>query len=262
MPEQAQPESTTAEPGFFDILLSEPVALAMAGAATAFIFKIVGDYIEEKKRQATNVRILAAYIDLAIENWKTQGITADSKSQTTGFRIANFDEVAAKTTQTPNTDSTSDEPYTPFVPFTSHDDLTIDEVRDLIGFLNNRDIGAVVRFVELEGLTHAVARDFRSELVRRAFTQERKVGLLERFNDALVRARCAADYACDALAPFKKCPTWLWYPPGGLRAYRYCYRRKHSDPDKQCQLDKSAGGTRPCQCFGQQPKANPQSNQP
>ena len=245
-----------------DILLSDTAVMtAVVGTAVAFILKLLGDYITEKNRQATNVRVLAAYIDLAIENWTQQGIAANPQSQI-GFRIAKYDEVAVKTTRIPNIDGAGGELYTPFVPFSSHDDLALDEVRVLIGFLKNEEIEAVVRFVELEALTHAIARDFRSEYVRRAFTQERKVGLLERFNDTLVRARCAADCARDALAPFKECPTCLWYLPGGLRAYRCYYTCTNSGPNKQCQLDKSAGGTKPCQCFGQQPKADPQSNQP
>ena len=245
-------EHTGSESGvlgkIIEILSTDGVVLAVAGAAIAFIFKLLGDYIAEKNRQATNVRVLATYIDLAIENWDQQKIAAVPGSPSE-FRMANYDEIEARTTQYPNINGAGGERYTPFVPFSPHDDLTIDEVRDLIGFLDQREIEAVIRFVETEGLTHAIAKDFRSEYVRRAWTQERKLKLFVIFNRTLAEARCAAAHARDALAPFKECPIYFWFVPFGLRLRRHC----HLDPDRlsfrQCQR-KNPGKDPPCRCFG------------
>ena len=249
------PEDTASGSGvlgkFIEILLTDGVVLAALGAAFAFAFKLLGDYIAERNRQATNVRVLATYIEIAIENWNRQGITANPQSQT-GFRISTFDTIAAKITRFHGLNSAGGELYTPFVPFSELDDLTIDKVRELVGFLDQPEIAAVIKFVEFEAMTHAVARDFRSELVRRTFTQERKLGLLERFNDALVRARCAAEHARGALAPFKDCPTSVWYTPWGPNRQRLRYLEENWRSFSRCQLGKSAGGTKPCQCFAQQ----------
>lgn len=246
------PEVASNLPAWLDTLLSN-AAVPLWLALLAFLLKLLGDHITEKTRQATNVRVLAAYIDLAIESYNDQkfGKVPGKEGK---FQPASYCDIKNKTEKCPETHSAGDEKFTPFIPFTSQGDLAIDDVRDLIGFLDNREIATVVRFVELEALTHAIAKDLRSEYVRQAWTQKRKFQLYEQLNETIVKTRCAAESACGALAPYKERAAYFWYTPWGRRWQKRRYIEKNQTLFGKCKR-KMPGGTRLCRCF-------PQNNNP
>ena len=112
------------------------------------------------------------------------------------------------------------DPFTPYVPFSPHDDLTVAEVRDFLGFLDSETIKTVVDFIQAEALAHALADDFRSEFVRRQFDDDRKIRLARLYSDRVVYAYDAGRKALEILGPYERCPRLLWWLPFGCSLWR------------------------------------------
>ena len=144
-----------------------------------FFLKLARDFIVDKVRQAANVRVVTVYIQLAIESWEARGgIVTDPNAPLRRY-LAIVPAITEKILDPQHPFHCADrELFTPFVVFSAHDNLTIAEVRDLLGFLRKKEIKDVVEFVQEEAMVHTSAEDFRGEYVRREFTQRRKVDLI------------------------------------------------------------------------------------
>lgn len=200
------------------------IVVAIAAAAIAFLLKLCRDFIVDKSRQAASVRIVAVYIRRAVEGWDHPDIQKDGLNPKKRRRVAMLRNQVRNTLRAAR--GPGGEPFTAFVPFSPHDSLTVAEVRDFLGFLDSRTIDAVVKFVQAEAITHALAADFRSKYVRQQFGQRRKARLLFMFNREVVAAYDAGQEARRALEPL--CPRPVWWLPLGYRLWRggvWCCRR-------------------------------------
>ena len=193
-------------------------ATAVAVAALAFLLKLARDFVADKGRQATSLRIVAVYIRLAMEGWDDPGFINDSDAPD-GKSIASLPS-AIDAIQDPTPATAGKLPYMPFVPFSPHDNLTVAEVRDFLGHLNSETIECAVRFIQADAMTHALAEDLRSEYVRRDFTPERKIALVRQYSNEVVLAYKAAEEALETLKPFEMCPRLFWSLPFGYRFWR------------------------------------------
>ncbi len=202
----------------FPQLTALAASSAVAAVAMGFVLKLARDFVSDKRRQAASLRIVAVYIGLAKEGWDDPGFLEDEESSV-GRSIASLPSAICKI-RDPSPEGDGREPYTPFVPFSPHDDLTVAEVRDLLGFLDRHTIECVVKFIQTEATTHALAADFRSEYVRRQLEPERKVSLLKLFSRKVVEAYDYAGKALDALGPYTACPLFFWCLPFGYRLWR------------------------------------------
>ena len=205
------------------------LVIAIAAAAAAFLLKLGRDFVVDKSRQAASVRIVAVYIRRAVEGWDHPDIQPDESNPKKRRRIVKLRIHIRNTLRAAR--GPGGEPFTSFIPFSPHDNLTVAEVRDFLGFLDSRTIDAVVKFVQSEAITHALAEDFRSEYVRRQFDARRKARLLFIFNRRVVAAYDAGQEARNALEPL--CPRALWWLPlgyrlwrGGVRCWRQCRGRR------------------------------------
>ena len=198
-----------------DGFLDEHAVAAIGAAAIAFLLKLGRDFVVEKSRQAASLRIVAVYIRLAVEAWEHPDIRPERAER----RIVNLCTIIRRTLNSEPTVGSDQELFTPFVPFSPHDNLTVAEVRDFLGFLDSKTIEIVVDFIQAEALTHALAADFRSEYVRRQFDQKRKVKYLLLFNKKVVEAYDAGQKARKALEPL--CPQPVWWVPFGYRFWRW-----------------------------------------
>ena len=192
------------------------LVIAIAAAAAAFLLKLGRDFVVDKSRQAASVRIVAVYIRRAVEGWDHPDIQPDESNPKKRRRIVKLRIHIRNTLRAAR--GPGGEPFTSFIPFSPHDNLTVAEVRDFLGFLDSRTIDAVVKFVQSEAITHALAEDFRSEYVRRQFDARRKARLLFIFNRRVVAAYDAGQEARNALEPL--CPRALWWLPLGYRLWR------------------------------------------
>lgn len=203
----------------FPQLVTLAASSAVAAVALGFALKLARDFVADKRRQAASLRIVAVYIGLAREGWDDPGFV-DDKDSPDGRSIASLPSAIGKI-RDPSPESDGREPYTPFVPFSPHDDLTVAEVRDFLGFLDRHTIECVVKFIQAEATTHALAADFRSEYVRSHFDPERKISLLRMFSGKVVEAYDYAGKALDALGPYSACPLLFWCLPFGYRLWRF-----------------------------------------
>lgn len=195
---------------------SHPAAIVAAGtvaaAALAFLLKLGQDFLADKSRQAASLRIVTVYIRLAMEGWDVPGFVVDPAAPA-GRSIAGLSRTIAKIR--------NPEPYTPFVPFSPHDNLTVFEVRDFLGFLDSEEIESAVRFIQADAMTHALADDLRSEYVRREFTPERKITLIRQYSEEVVAAYEAAEEALEILGPRERCLLRFWFLPFGYRFWQF-----------------------------------------
>lgn len=205
------------------------LAIAIAAAAVAFLLKLGRDFVVDKSRQAASVRIVAVYIRRAVEGWDHPDIRPDESNPMKRRRFAKLGIHIGKTLRAAR--GPGGEPFTTFIPFSPHDNLTVAEVRDFLGFLDSRTIDAVVKFVRAEAITHALAEDLRSTYVRQQFDARRKARFLFIFNRSVVAAYDAGREARNALEPL--CPRAVWWLPlgyrlwrGGVRCWRQCRGRR------------------------------------
>ena len=227
--------------------LTTLAASGVVAAAVAFVLKLGRDFVADKRRQAASLRIVAVYIGLAKEGWDNPGFVEDDQAPT-GRSIASLPS-AMDNIRRPQPEGGNEELYTPFVPFSPQDDLSVAEVRDFLGFLDRHTIGYVVKFIQSEATTHALADDFRSEFVRRQFDQERKIELLKLFSRKVVEAYDDAERALEALEPYMACPPFFWCLPFGYTAWRFLVwlwkeeerRPSGSEGDRGSDDGKSAG---------------------
>ena len=196
------------------------IALAIAAPAVAFLLKLGRDFVVDKSREAASLRIVAVYVRLAIEEWDHVDLKSDASNPGKPRRILNLCTYVRKILASQPDADCGQEGFTPFVPFSPHDNLTVAEVRDFLGSLDSRTIEKVVKFVQAEAITHALAADFRSEYVRQRFNQRRKAELLLVFNQKVVEAYDAGRAARMALEPH--CPQPIWWLPFGYRIWRLC----------------------------------------
>ena len=205
------------------------LVIAIAAAAVAFLLKLGRDFVIDKNRQAASVRIVAVYIRRAVEGWDHPDIRPDESNPTKRRRIAKLGIQIRNILRAAR--GPGGEPFTSFIPFSPHDNLTVAEVRDFLGFLDSRTIDAVVKFVQAEAITHALAEDLRSEYVRQQFHARRKARLMFIFNRQVVAAYDAGQEARNSLEPL--CPRAVWWLPlgyrlwrGGVRCWRQCRGRR------------------------------------
>lgn len=216
--------------GTIESFLDERAGALIAAAAVAFLFKLGHDFIREKQRQAASLRIVDVYIRLAVKDWEHPDIRPERGGDRSILRLAAHIETIG--------DSRAEggkEAFTPFVPYTPQDDLSVAEIRDFLGFLDRQSIECAVDFIQTEAMAHALAADFRSEFVRQQFTQDRKIALLRLYNEQIVEAYDNAEKALRALAPFLKCPRLFWCAPFGYRVWRFCSgsgKRKPTPADR------------------------------
>ena len=189
---------------------------SVAAAALAFLLKLARDFVADKSRRAASLRIVTVYIRLAVREWEHEDMAAERGDERS---IANLSSIVDNIGASRPADSALD-PFTPFVAFSPHDDLSVAEVRDFLGFLDSATIESVVNFIQAEAMVHALASDFRSEFVRRQFTQERKVTLVRLFNAQVIQAYDAGHEALKTLGPYETCPRLLWCLPFGYRFWR------------------------------------------
>ncbi len=192
------------------------IALAITAPAVAFLLKLGRDFVVDKSREAAGLRIVAVYVRLAVEEWDHVDLRPDASDPRKPRRILNLCAYVRKILASPP--DGGQEGFTPFVPFSPHDNLTVAEVRDFLGFLDSRTIEKVVKFIQAEAITHALAADFRSEFVRQRFSQRRKAELLLMFNRKVVEAYDTGQAARMALEPL--CPQPIWWLPFGYRIWR------------------------------------------
>ena len=195
-------------------MIDERAVIVIVVAAIAFLFKLARDFVVDKNRQAASLRIVAVYIRLAVEEWEHPDIRPERGKVRRILNLCTFIRKILKSTPTG-----AQEPWTPFIPFSPHDNLSVAEVRDFLGFLDSRTIEIVVKFVQAEAITHALAADFRTEYVRQRFDQRRKAALLLVFNRKVIEAYDAGQKARKALEPL--CPQPVWWVPFGYRFWRW-----------------------------------------
>ena len=189
---------------------------SVAAAALAFVLKLARDFVADKSRRAASLRIVAVYIRLAVKEWEHEDMDRERGDERS---IANLSSVIDNIGTPPPAGSGLD-PFTPYVAFSPHDDLSVAEVRDFLGFLDSGTIESVVNFIQAEAMVHALAADFRSEFVRRQFSQERKIALARLFNAQVIQAYDAGHEAIETLGPYEACPRLLWCLPFGYRFWR------------------------------------------
>lgn len=201
--------------GAIESFLDERAGALIAAAAVAFLFKLGHDFSREKLRQAASLKIVDVYIRLAVKDWDHPDIRPERGADRSILRLAAHIETIEGSKA-----EGGKEAFTPFVPYTPQDDLSVAEIRDFLGFLDRESIESVVDFIQTEAMAHALAADFRSEFVRLQFTQDRKIALLRLYNEQIVEAYDNAEKALKALAPFLKCPRLFWCVPFGYRLWR------------------------------------------
>ena len=170
-----------------------------AAAALAFVLSLARDFVADKSRRAASLRIVAVYIRLAIKEWKHDDLDPERGDER---HIANLSSVI-ESIASPRPPGSGLDPFTPYVAFSPHDDLSVAEVREFLGFLDRAAMESVVNFIQAEAMVHALAADFRSEFVRRQFTQERKIALTRLFNDQVIQAYDAGRDALRSLEAYE-----------------------------------------------------------
>ncbi len=192
--------------------LNQGASWAIIAGATGFLLRLFRDFVVEKERQATGLRIVAVYIRVAIKRWSQDGIDPN-QTETERKERPQFAKVVE--TIMAGGQETNAEGYTPYVPFSRHDDLSVNDVREWLGFLDSKTLQHIVEFIQNEALAHALADDFRSEYVRRQLSPDRKVTLFRHFNNCVYEAFAWGMKAQTTLEPFEHCPKLFWYLPIG-----------------------------------------------
>ena len=136
---------------------------AVAAAVIAFLLKLGRDFVVDKIRQAANVRVVAVYIKMAIGTWDALA-TPGTLNVPFGQRLASLDSLISATLLDHPSQRAGRERYTPFVVYARQNDLTIAEVRELLGFLNRKAVEEVVDFIQLEAMVHTFAEDFKERI--------------------------------------------------------------------------------------------------
>ncbi len=189
---------------------------SVAAAALAFLLKLARDFVADKSRQSASLRIVTVYVRLAVKEWDHEDM---DPARGTERRVVNLSTIIEKIRE-PRREGSELDPFTPYIAFSAHDDLSVSEVRDFLGFLDSTTIESVVDFIQAEALVHALAQDLRSEFVRRQFSQERKIALVELISDRTVYAYDAGRKVLQTLRPYETCPRLLWCLPFGFRIWR------------------------------------------
>ena len=99
---------------------------SVAAAALAFALKLARDFVADKSRRAASLRIVAVYIRLAVKEWEHEDMDRERGDERS---IANLSSVIDNIGTPPPAGSGLD-PFTPYVAFSPHDDLSVAEVRD------------------------------------------------------------------------------------------------------------------------------------
>ena len=208
-----------------ELSLQAKAAWAVMVAAAAFFLKLLRDFVVEKVRQATGLRIVSVYIRVAVAAWKADGV---DPVHTKDERLARpqLAAVVSRITEEAEGAEEDKEGFTPYIPFCRHDDLSVDDVREWLGFLDSATLERIVHFIQSEALVHALAEDFRSEYVRCQFKPDRKVSLIKQYNTCVYEACEWGVKAIDKLEPLEHCPRLFWYLPVGNFVRRVIGRMK------------------------------------
>lgn len=194
-------------------------------AVVVFILKLMRESYNERCRQANNCKVIDTYIHLAIEEWERSGV-GGKNSEVHG--IENLSEFISTTLSGGHEKCGGDEQFTPFVPFSPYDSLSISEMFDSLGFLDRNTFSTIMEFGQEEALIHALANDFRSDYVRKQFTQERKVELLKIYNDRVINAYTIGSNAREELDVYVNSHKIWWFIPFGLQIRKKCKQNSHT----------------------------------